>query len=342
MKKFLSKKFSNKAIIEVQFGWIFSLIAGLIIFAFIMSLVFNSQKHANDALNVDVGEKLSTSIKGNLQVSDSYNEITMLSSAKISFACDSDLKTTTMRVNDAPLAERFTDVIFAPLVLTTNKIQVGVKDFSLAFIISRFTYITSPNTAYILYYKAQTPASAEETMANQLYDLLPVNISKKMAGTPALLAGYTSDYDHYKIICFNNACPTAAGTNYIKVEAVNNYLDGYGNVTWHYGSDTKSSFLTSSGLIGAIFSDNKQYYDCEMARAYSFMDIKRELQYNRIEQMTPDLNQYNFECVPLLAQHEYILNNMTNARDAALLYNDAVNLRQANLDSGFMGCPKVS
>ena len=53
---------SKTGMVEVQFNWIFVMIAGFVIFLFIISIIMSQKKHADDLLNIDLAYSTSFSL----------------------------------------------------------------------------------------------------------------------------------------------------------------------------------------------------------------------------------------------------------------------------------------
>jgi hypothetical protein len=338
------KNNSKKGMIEVQFNWIFVLIAGMVIFLFIISIIMSQKKHADNILNIDLEQKITTTIKGKQQLSNTYSEVS-IPTLKLNFDCDNETNNANFRLEDSQSREPLNlEILFASKTLSGDELQIWTKDFSIPFTVTRFMYITNPKQIFIVY--NTTPVDTTiNSYAARIYNDLSSNLSKKYASSASDLATKLSGYKNYKIICFNNVCPLPATYSFINITPSSSGLYTYGNVTFHKAPNKNSNimYITEAGLFGAIFSDDAEYYDCQMKRALQQFEIKRSLHYQRVLIMLPDVAANNSFCEKVLTLPIDTLNNMKGYKlnDSKYLYDGIIKLTVNNKELGINGCPQI-
>jgi len=341
--------FQRKGVVDVQFNWIFVMIAGVVMFLFIISIVFAQKRSADTQAGISAMNQIATLIKGKQQSANVYSEIT-IPQTNVNFRCDPTTNYFTFKIENAERTQLPTEIMFAPEELSTNKIIIWSQAFTIGFPVSVFTYITTSNSMILIY------NTSDNTYAQQIYNDLPNNVSKRYIASSSEISAYQK-YAHLKVICFDNDCPIKE-FEYIKISpAFNPAISGaglydYGNITFHKKGanlpdplSQTTYYVTKSGLYGAIFSDNVGYYNCQMSRALKQFEVKRSLLENRILLMQ---DAYDFSSVCRQALNttlEYDINKMKdpvlNADNVSSLYLNSKYLDTGNVDLELSSCPQI-
>jgi len=320
--------------VDVQFNWIFILIAGFVIFLFIISVVFSQKRNAEVKEDISTINQITTLLKSKQQIANVYSEMT-IPNTNMNFKCDADTRYFSYKISNSERVTLPNEIIFGPQDISARKIQIWSQAFDTGFPVSVFTYITTQNSVIIIYNTSGCP------YAKQLYDSLPDNITKKITSD---LSMYGSNKNK-KIVCFNGyGCPPA-NVDYINIAPAGG-LFGYGNVTFHRKGNinTVKPYLMGAGLYGAIFSDTAEYYGCQMSRALDQFELKRSLVAKRLEMMRKDLEPSDCSLDFEVILNEEIIpmsNPSFNFDSIALLYDKADDLYDRNVDLTLSSCPKI-
>jgi hypothetical protein len=319
------KKINRKGVIDVQFNWIFVMIAGFVIFLFIISIVFAQKRNAEAQVGISSMNQITALLKSKQQAPNIYSEIN-LPSTNINFKCDEATQYFTFKIENAERAQLPTEIIFAPQDLTSNKIMVWSQAFDLGFPVSVFTYITTADSIILIYNTSENP------YALQIYNDLPSNVTKKLVKDTVDIQKYKG-YARIKIICFSDTgCPTATQYDYTIITTKGDGLYSYGNVTFHKKSAAldpatqTASYITKSGLYGAIFSDTIGYYRCQTFRALNQFEVKRSLVESRLTLIQDVLPQGNCRKTINMSL-DWEVNNMRNL----YLNEDNITFLQQNI-----------
>lgn len=332
----------KKSAIEIQFNWIFVLIAGAVIFTFIISMIMNQKEQSENQISQDVIKLISTNIKGKQQLSNTYSEAGFTKTT-FSFSCDPNSLISDFKISNSQRESLPVEIIFAPREFTASKLHLWTQDFSMPFAVTRFIYITTPDTVFVIY-----PNNLD--FDEQLNTTLPENITVKQLTFPnphSQLANAIKGFEHYKIICFDN-CPDPAKYKFISIAPASGQTDifSYGILAYNNnadGSGPESNYVGKASLLGAIFSDNQQFYECQMKRAFKQFELKRSLQLQRIVLLEDELPTHNPDCIPVLAGPKSILESMKDKSlsDSEFLYSSLGQLTLYNKDLVFQGCPLI-
>ncbi|HEY9703721.1 MAG TPA: hypothetical protein V6C58_14835, partial [Allocoleopsis sp.] len=221
MNKFHLRKIPKKGVVDVQFNWIFILIAGFVIFLFIISIVFKQKANSDKQSGITSVNQITTLLKGKQQTGNVYSEIS-IPRTDIEFRCDSDTKYFTYKVGDSERIQLPVEFIFTKGTISTNKLVVWTQSFDLGFPVGVFSYITTPDAMILIY------GDSSDSDVSELYQSIPGNITRVMS----------KDLDKYKdhsnlvIVCFDNDCP-ATSYSYIKIEPKASGSYNYGTVMFH-------------------------------------------------------------------------------------------------------------
>ncbi len=329
------KKTNKKGAIEIQFNWIFVLIAGFAIFLFIISLIMSQRDKADESLNLQVINKLASSITGKQQSSNAYNEIETMDTT-LQFFCDVDTNYSDFKLKGGNAQSLPFQIIFAPSSLSGTKLQTWTQEFNLPFQITTFLYMTSPSTAYVFY-------GQDNGQAKELYDEFPGNFTKFMIISEDKIP---NDFSKMIVVCFEDNCPTQPPKpkyNMIKINTYGKPTDSVGNISFYKAGtpiEKDVPFITKSAIYGAIFSNDPDYYRCEMNRAMKQFEIKRNLTEERINLMV-DSGRLTELCQQTFISSKYSINRMNKIRDFEVLYRLAKNTETGNIDLIYAGCPLI-
>ncbi len=318
------KRRNNKrGAIELQFNWIFVLVAGFIIFTFIISIILSQKKSADAALGVDITNQITAELQGK-RAPNTFYEVTIPEST-FTFRCTKDDGYFDMKISEStPLP---TDIIFTDKTLQTKKLYLWTREFRLPYTITTVTYLTQPSTAFILYNATGNTAYTvnELRYLDEIYaDLSSTNITLLVANGNDI-ASKAGQFKRSHIICFDGNCPkTIANTNVYDItpNQTLNSLDAYGTIKINGGDET--AYITKTTLYGAIFSENKNYYECQLNRLMGQFEIKRELMQTRIALLDEGYKKINNDCRFRLTGPEQSIIDMNISTSSSWYNNDTI------------------
>lgn len=269
------KLFDKKGVVEVQFNWIFILIAGAIILLFFGYLVFQIKGTAE--------EKTSTTVLSNLEpiltgagVSTGTLNIVKLPNAEIEVSCE--------RFAIGSLRSAIeSEVIFAPRKIKGREMLTWALEWAVPFRVTNFLYLTSPNIIYVFVYD-----SGNEDLKKALFEdnnEFPEEINKQIWSNNELEPQLSSikELNNYEVrFIFLNTPKMEVASTFSEMDDKDvtalvidaDSPDGTGKLTfyqkkgssWQETGETR--FLRKPSLIGAIFSYSYEDYVCNMGKAF--------------------------------------------------------------------------
>src|SRR3989344_9102992 len=131
----------KKGVVEVQFNWIFILIAGALILLFFTTIILKQKSSTETKIDISLVSSLQSIISGSGTVSK-LADIKTLPRISVGFDCDSfsigDLRQSVGK-----------DIVFSPDFLDGRNLVIRTWDWNIPFRITNFLYLTVPQVRYI-------------------------------------------------------------------------------------------------------------------------------------------------------------------------------------------------
>ncbi|MBI2128636.1 hypothetical protein HYU07_00205 [Candidatus Woesearchaeota archaeon] len=354
-----SRNLNRKAVIEVQFNWIFVLIAGSLILLFFIAIVNWQRGLAETNLAKDVRNNLRTIIMhSKLGTEESRENLIRTPNKRINFVCEE--ATSSFNIEKTGVSESLaTTVLFSPDYIKGREMVTYTMKWKSPFFIMNFLYITSPEVRYILVKDATT-----EDKAKEFYDMLPEKISKEIIDISKLTVesdDKLEDKNNYEIkfIFFNAATGTIDITNapsfFDKMKNQITAVSINDDEVKFYEYDANSKyfrvqpgnalpFLEVPSLIGAVFAEDAENYKCNMEKAFRKYKIMAELYKNRNELIGADATHCSYYTTTALDDMISKLDGGFGSADTSVMNAinaDATALIRQSLDAESNSCPLI-
>lgn len=292
-----SRHLDRKAMVEVQFNWIFVLIAGSLILLFFIAIVNWQRGLAETNLAKDVRNNLRTIIThSKLGTEESRENLIRTPNKKINFVCEE--ATSSFNIEKTGVSESLaTTVLFSPDYIKGREMVTYTMKWKAPFFIMNFLYMTSPELRYILVKDAAT-----EDKAKEFYDLLPEKISKEIMDVNDIPSLENKNNYKIKFVSFYTPTPSTPFTSIAtfpdsfdriknQISAININDEGVKFYKYEVGSsryfkeqsDAHLPFLEMPSLIGAIFAEDAENYKCNMEKAFRKYGLMTSLYSKRNE-----------------------------------------------------------
>ncbi|MFC2135433.1 hypothetical protein ACFLTH_12540 [Bacteroidota bacterium] len=317
----------EKGQISLQFNWIFILAVGIIILIFFLIVVKNQTKNADYELSGDILRNLDTVVKSSEHVEGTFKRIKIPDSV-IVFECETETNISFYNIGNGIRKDIPYDIIFSQRELKGTELMSITKSWDVPFRIAMFQYLTTKKAQFLI---------VEDTggLAQELFDLLPENISKKMIETNDIVED--NNYDYYKIIQFEesllpseNIRAPADRVHTITISPALG-LDSYGTVK--FDETTTHSYLKLASLFGAIFAHDADIYECTMNKAFQRFETLINLTSSRMAELKT--TETDGQCISLLTWGEEDLDNiLSNIQNNGLSSADTIYISSNSLERG--------
>lgn len=267
---------------EVQFNWVFVMIAGALILVFFFGIVQKQRELSNakiaDSLLTNI-ESIATGAaisKGTVQPVD-------LPNIGVDFGC-TDECLCAYSIGD--VRKDYNDkIIFAPSFIKSSQMLLWTLDWKVPFRATNFVYATASNNKYFF-----ISDSSPTALFNRLGEIIPPEVNSEFAqvgGLSDVLAIKNENYNSVKFIFVDTANPTAllsspggiihSSFRKIDVGVVHiNSAGGGGELTFYDKTNKRRlefeqadplSYYGEPSILAAIFAADSNSYECNMISA---------------------------------------------------------------------------
>jgi hypothetical protein len=307
----LKRRPFKKAQVEIQFNWIFVLIAGAIILIFFIGIVVKQRSASEVKLAGDVANQFEAILTASGLTGGTTNLI-QIPNMEISFTCaasgDSwfgiDWKKTGYKKN-LPI-----EVIFSPDLIKGESMITWTQEFSAPFKVANILYVTSPEIRYIFVY---VPNTAMGDFAKSIYDKMPegvfkekIEVSEMDKGTVSSNLSNVADLNNYKVRFIFFEDYTTRDINYSlpynfrKIDFSNLAIfpdKSLAFVPKEGHSPANQFYLDNTTLYGAIFSENAEMYECALRKLIKRLDLVTQVYAERETALGNNVPSLRFQCV---------------------------------------------
>lgn len=317
------KKLSKKSVIEIPFNWVFGLVIGVLILLIVMSFVMRSLRQEKIKDDIMLNNNLNTLFKTVMSISGELTtSINLKNPRELSFECtESGIY---FSVIEEYKKRTTNDVIFVDTKLRDKTITALSIQWRVPFYVMNFLYLTTPRK---IYYFCNIPQSSpyynisidinetiKERKESNIFQLL---VNKKFIDCSTYHQLDVYDDVSITIIDFNEQGsrssniilpPTYIGhakyINIIPQQTLSykpvdiDFSNTYGAIRFEkyegnsWDLEGTSLYYGKAMLIGAIFSQDLEFYRCSKKKSFERLNLVSKLYKERSERF------YNVSTLP--------------------------------------------
>ena len=279
----------KRGAVEMQFNWIFILIAGSVILLLFTMIAIRQKDAAQNSYGISAANGLEAVLFGKENAAGTMGQVE-IPEAKIEFNCNSySIMGASKSIGNMNL--------FMPSKFEGNKLFIMSREWNAPYAVSNFLYLTSPKVQYIFI--------GNSLFARMIFENIPDAISKEGYTTAGAIQN--ENYGNVRIIFFDQL-PIVPETlkgmknrhlTALSVQGNNNYgtVEFFDFVNGKFESKGTSFYLGEPSLLGAIFSDSLRNYNCSMGNAFVKLNILSRVYVEKIEKTLESYsNQDNKMC----------------------------------------------
>ena len=271
--------FSHKRAFEIQFNWIFVLIAGTIILLVIVLFISSQRGISESAIKGETLNNLNFIISGlGASTVDTTKIIEDFPNLDVGISCD--------RISIGSVQKQFENLIlFAPGMVKGDKKLAQSLNFNIPYRSINLIYLTSAKLKYILIGDTELAKLVNKTLPNEMnkdfYSSIPLIKNPNTYKVRFIVFG--------SMVAFPKSLEGMANSDVTALRV--DGTDKSGTVVYYQklGSswDAKGSlgYLGRAGLIGAIYSDSKENYECNMANVFARMRLVTKVYLERTKEI---------------------------------------------------------
>jgi hypothetical protein len=271
------EKMSKKADIEIQFNWIFVMIAGAIILSFFVFTVMRQRDISQQSMSASLINSLETEITAARVSSGTITKLD-LNNLQILFSCDD------YRVGDVGQSVSYRSV-FSPDLVKGDDMVLWSMPWYLPFKVTNLLFITSPGVRYVLISNNASSLvinSVYKRMSDKFLSVEPPTNEEKFgnikSGKGYKLKFVCVDCDFKSFNTRNLSSYPDSDVRAVSIHPSSNSVDFYVMSGDSFALDGSSYFFGiddfgEATLYAAIFADTKENYDCNMKKALKSFSI---------------------------------------------------------------------
>lgn len=263
----------NKKGFEVQFNWIFVLIAGAAILLFFAVVVVKQKSVAETSTKATVLKSIEAIIAG-AGVSTDTTNIVSIPNSNIEVSCN--------RISLGAVSKQHESmVLFAPSLVKGDKLITQTLAFSTPYKATNLLYITSPQLRYII--------MGSSSLAKEINKTLPSELKKEFY--PSIPDIKNSNNYKIRFVIFGDMIEfprqlakmpdfdvTAIKVNGDIEKGILEFWQKDG-VSWQ--AKGSSVYLGKSSLMGAIYANTFEAYECNMQNVFSRLNLVTKVYIDR-------------------------------------------------------------
>lgn len=340
-KVFLGKM--NKKAFEMQFNWIFVLVAGAAILLFFTVVVVKQKSVTETSTKATVLKSIEAVITGASVSTDTTNIIDMP---------DSSIELSCGRVSLSGVSKQYQNLIlFAPSLIKGSKLITQTLAFSIPYRSTNLLYITSPQLRYIII--------GDSGLAKEINKSLPSELKKEFY--PAMPQIQNSNNYKVRFVVFGEMIdfPKALEKmpNY-DVTSVRINGDNEKGIVEFYQKDGiswqakgASVYVGKQALIGSVYADTLELYECNMKNVFSRLNLVTKIYSERTKKLVQEAQKTaSSRQVQCNQFYNNALNHLNNIFAASSSFNrgnvDAIvdsakSLASENKNAQIYSCPLI-
>jgi hypothetical protein len=276
---------NKKGVIVIQFSWIYTIIVGSLILALFIGVVVRQTKTSETAATGQVQRTLQSILAG---ASTKAKRFDIIDLPRV------DIEYDRFGYRIGELAPFDPGVSFSPSIIKVRGEQLisWTLDWNVPYRIINFLYLTSTQARYIVVGDPILISELEEIFPEEInIEFNPMSVIDKNNYLVKFVFIDTEPTEYQTAI---NAI-TKGEASVLKVTPISDD-DSYGELTFYDSTlrETGSSYyLGIPSLIAAIFTDDPEPYDVNMAKAYKKLELITDIflgKMNKLDQHYTDEN----------------------------------------------------
>ncbi len=288
----------NKRGIELQFHWIFILIAGAVILAFFFSVVQKQRALSEQKLSITLASQMDAIYAGAIESKGTIQPLATPGPG-IAFAC-SEVCECNYYIGTKPTEFR-DKLLFAPDLIKDQDTLAWAIEWKLPFRIANFLMLTSPNIKYNIIYEAGNQQS--EQTHRRFLKSLPKEVNQEAFSSVGAIGQFTPQGDLHTRFVFLGVQPQSTSTlglsqDFADEDVSGVYIDpDFKTVVFYEKVPDELSFNSFPTILAgdatayaALTAADHQLYDCVMKRAFSRLNVIAQVQSQRAKALQAEMD----------------------------------------------------
>ncbi len=310
----------NRKGFEMQFHWIFVLIAGAIILFFFFSVVQKQRSISEERLSITLSTDIDAIFSSAVE-SRGTSQLLTVPGSGIAFSC-SDVCDCNFWIGKK--STQFRDkIIFAPGLLNGGKALAWSLDWKIPFRAANFLFLMNPADNY--FFVIDSSDSRSRDLFARLNRSLPSDVPLSIISPQQVSGIVPSAGLRYRFVFLDVPLSSPFGLQEgfksIDVSAV--YVNSVEKAVTFYLKDKNrlsfsadsSLFLGDPGIFAAVFADDKDMFECGMKKAFFRLSVVSSVLHSRAESIEGAMSAVNRpDCVYSAPNMDYLADISDSAK----------------------------
>jgi hypothetical protein len=338
--------------IEMQFHWIFILIAGAVILAFFFSLVAKQKSLSEEKLSITLSSNMEAVFSGAIESKGTAQPLPVPKGG-MEFSCSESC------VCDFRIGSKVTSfrdkIIFAPSLIEGQDALAWSNEWKLPFRVTNFLYITNPNVKYYVIY---VPGTQGERMFDRINKTLPPGLNIAVLKDPDVSDVPYEGFQETKFVFLDipdSQVNLEALDSDFRKKQVSGVDIHQSTITFYEKLPNELVFTSASSpfvgeplIFAAMFSADKQMYDCGLKTAFFKLNHVARIIYGRTKLIQKDISIIKPECTYRLDDFE-ILIERSAVLSADVEFSQSISdvvgaanaIERENMNAILLSCPEI-
>lgn len=352
--------FKKNAAVEIQFSWVFIIIAGTVLLMFFIKIAGDYKSVSEKEIAMDTVEKIST-IASTGQASSRSSSVVEIEGLELRTGCDPNLCTAGGCPTDFDFqgqgisAPEWMELepIFASTKIRGDELILWSQEWAAPYKVSNFLYLTSGDHRFVFVYNDDS-----QDLAMQVYDKFSENeyVESEIINEDDIQDIKYQGEAQTKFVFSYKPEPFSLDESFEKRSWDAVFFEGDADTGTVYFSEDKEDgkrpgeshyYYGLPMLMGAIYSDDINHYKCNFRKANLKLIRMNNIYYNRAKLLENDFKDTNCETFygPGLTTEIKEINETINSsfeiegRDN--LKESEEEIAQINYDAKQGGCARV-
>ena len=268
----------NKKAFEMQFNWIFVLVAGAAILLFFTVVVVKQKGVAETSTKATVLKSIEAIITG-ASVSTDTTNIINIPNSNIEVSCG--------RISLDEVSKQYQSLIlFAPSLIKGDRLITQTLGFSAPYKATNLLYMTSQQLRYIII--------GNTDLAKEINKSLPVELKKEFYETLPII----KNENNYKVrfVFFTNSDPSVlenlgkmpdSDVTAIKIngDSEKGIIEFWQKEGASWLAKGTSNYIGKQSLIGAVYAETLEAYECNMKNIFTRLNLVTQIYSERTKKL---------------------------------------------------------
>ena len=310
----------NRRGFEMQFHWIFVLIAGAIILFFFFSVVQKQRSISEERLSITLSTDIDAVFSSAVESRGTSQQLTVPESG-IAFSC-SDVCDCNFWIGKK--STQFKDkIIFAPGLLNGGKAVAWSLDWKIPFRAANFLFLMNPADRY--FFVMDSSNSRSRDLFARLNRSLPSDVPLSVISPDDIPNIAPSEGLRYRFVFLDapSSSPFGLQESFKNIDVSVVYVNSVDKAVTFYLKDKNhlsfsadsSLFLGDPGIFAAVFADDKDMFECGMKKAFGRLSVVSSVLRSRASSLESEMSSLNRpDCVYSAPNMDYLADMSDSAK----------------------------